>query len=197
MIIGSLRKICTNLLLRGVACMSLADLLQVLRRNIADYLLWLIAYLGGIIITLLSGFTIWVIHAHSGVFNLGCEVYLMTGTVTLAVTGLSYFRFQKNSGKGIQLNRLITYSWPILLMAVYGLLISMGFEKSPRSPLVVWVICVSLFVFLMIWSTIIWLHEQGLREESQKEPEETQLDDSLRDAAESLPKRKQPGPVEE
>lgn len=174
---------------------NLLLLINILKRNKSDYFFWLLGYLGGIIITLLSYLTIWIIHSHWGIFRIECEVFLMTGTVILAVTGLSHLRFQKQSNGSIKLHFLIAYSWPILLMVVYGLLISIGFAKSPRNGAILYIICIGVCVVLFIWSSIIWLHEQGLRKEQEEEPQPSPIDNNLKTTTTELPKRPVPKEV--
>lgn len=165
---------------------SFGDLFGMLRARFADFAIWLFSYLGGMVIMYLACFTIWFFHKHFGPFVPGYAIFLVTGTICLAATGVSYTRLNLRR-RGVTLSPLLSYSWPFLIMGVYGVLVSAG-VKQPSIPVwQTWAMSIFLFSCLMIWSAIIWLHMQGIRIEMESEPEQPAGPADLSSAADNLP----------
>lgn len=160
---------------------------EILYKRKADYLFWLMANLGGIIIAYFACLTIWIFHKRLSNYLPSYEVFLITGTISLAVSGVSYIRLRLDK-KTTGLSPLLVISWPFLLMLVYGVLISIGLEPPTIGIFYLWVISLAIFLCLMIWSSIIWLHEQGLKCEEQQEPSEPPKPKQLDASADNLPK---------
>jgi amino acid transporter len=167
--------------------MSINDLLNVLKIKLGDFLLWLLAYLGGMLIMYIACLTIKFFHGYFGPYFPGYEIYLVTGTICLTVTGISYVRLDFGN-KGVSLSPILSLSWPFLIIGVYGILTCTGVKESVRPSWLIWVVSILLFLCLMLWSSIIWLHEQGIRIEMENEPEQPQESDHLRNAADNFPK---------
>ncbi len=160
---------------------------EILCKKKTDYLFWLIANLGGIIIAYFACLTIWIFHKRLSNYLPSYEVFLINGTISLAVSGVSYIRLKldkKTSG----LSPLLVISWPFLLMLVYGVLISIGLEPPAIGISRLWIISLVIFISLMFWSSIMWLHEQGIKCEEHQEPPEPPKPKQLDDSANGLPK---------
>lgn len=159
-----------------------------LSRRKDRYLLWLIANLGGLLLAYLAAATILLFHGRVGPFVPGPDVYLITATVSLAVAGVSY-HLSVDQSQGFRLSPLLSLSWPFLLMLVYGFLIAMGVAPPIISNEVIWGVVVVVALGCWLWSSIIWLHEQGLLEDSRNEqPPIAGVPEALRQQAEVLPK---------
>lgn len=167
--------------------MILGELLGVLRKKPGEFIFWLSANLGGLIIAYIACVTNFIIHGSVSKYIPGYEVFLITGTISLAVSGASYIRLHSNSPE-LSLSPFLSISWPFPLMGVYGVLISVGAREPARSLFVIWIICILLFLGLMLWSSLIWLHELGIRMEMGKEPEKPEESKILVEAADNLPK---------
>lgn len=160
---------------------------NVLWRKRGEYLLWLLANLGGVVVPLLASLTIWGVHRNLVLYGSGPEVFLIMGTISLAVAGVSYLSLQVV--ETVRLSRLVSFSWPFLVMVVYGLLIAMGTKTPTISRVQLWGIAVLVAVACWVWASITWLHEQGIRMESEQEPQgPAQPPRNLIEAAAELPK---------
>ncbi len=164
------------------------QLFDVLKKRPGEYLFWLFANLGGIIITYLSFFTVWTFHDSFKIASLpNFDIYLITGTISLAISGSSYLRLHVRE-TDITLSPLLTTTWPILLMFTYGVFICNIVKPSTRPKELIWIICIVLFICLMLWASIIWLHEQGLKMDKEAIPSIHQRLDDLQKATIDLPK---------
>jgi len=167
--------------------MILGELFAVSRKKPGEFIFWLFANLGGLIIAYVACLTNYVFHETFGKYIPGYEVFLITGTISLAVSGASYIRLHSNNPE-ISLSPFLSISWPFLLMGVYGVLISVGAKYPARSLPIIWVICIALFLGLMLWASLIWLHEQGIKMEMEREPEKPEEPKELVQSADVLPK---------
>jgi xanthine/uracil/vitamin C permease (AzgA family) len=155
-------------------------------RKRGDYVLWLLANLGGLVVSSLAWITIWGVHREFAPY-VSPEVLLIMGTISLAVAGVSYLSLQ--GVQTVRLSRLVSLSWPFLVMAVYGLLITMGTKTPTIKGVELWGIAVVVSVSCWVWASITWLHEQGIRIESEQEPQgPAGPPRELIDAAAALPK---------
>ena len=73
-------------------------------------------------------------------------------------------------------------------MLVYGFLVAIGSNEPKISDDLVFIIAVILFIFCILWSTIIWLHEQGLEFEASRLPKKPDTEESIVKAAADMPK---------
>ncbi len=96
-------------------------------------------------------------------------MWLSTGTISLAVTGVSYVSLTRSPRAQVSLSPLLSFSWGLLLALVYGVLIAMGEIPPVIDKSVIRLITILVTTFCLLWSTIIWLHEQGLRGEMEGE----------------------------
>jgi hypothetical protein len=105
----------------------------------------------------------------------------------LAVSGSSYVRLHASDPR-ISLSPLLSISWPILLAWIYGIFLTIGIKESTRPSCLIWIVCIGLFLGLILWSSLIWLHEQGLRMEMEREPTPPEGPRELQEATKTLPK---------
>jgi len=162
---------------------------KVLKNKKAEFVLWLLAHLGGILISYFACLTIWLFHKRLSSYMPGYEVFLITGTIALAVTGVSYLRLKMDKQRETtELSPLLAMSWPFLLMIVYGVLISIGMEKPIIDVFYIWLISILIFLCLIIWSSIIWLNEQGFMIDQGEEGAKPEKDPRLANSAATLPK---------
>jgi hypothetical protein len=150
------------------------QLYSVVRRNIGAYLLWLLGNVGGLAIAYLASVTIWYFHGNLGRCVPGPEVFLITGTISLAIAGVSYLRLRTDE-PSTSLSPFISVSWPFPLMAVYGVLIAMGTEPSSAetapSNLELYILSFIIAFICLLWASLTWAHERGIRQEMEAEPE--------------------------
>jgi hypothetical protein len=164
------------------------QLWDVLRRSPFAYFQWLFANLGGLIVAYSASGTIWLFHNNLGPHVPGPEVYLITGTIPITVTGVSYLSLPRSQ---VSLSPLLTLYWPFILAAVYGVLIAMGVKPPIRSSVIIWLFVGLIFLLCLAWSTVTWLHERGIRMEMEDAEEPTPPEGppaALTQAAANLPK---------
>jgi len=167
--------------------MQIRSLRLVLKRRIGAYILWLIANLGGILILYLASFSIWLIHKHFGHYLPGKEVFLATGTISLAISGVSYL-IKGQGAPDIKLSPIISITWLIPMIFVYGILINLGVQDPIAPNWVVWIITILLFLLSIAWSSVVWLHEEGIILDKLVGPEQPQITPGLDKVADELPK---------
>jgi uncharacterized membrane protein YphA (DoxX/SURF4 family) len=126
------------------------------------------ANLGGLSIAYVASLTIWVFHRTWGNYTPNPEAFLISGAISLAVTGVSYLLFVRE--ESVSLSPLLSASWPILLMIVYGVLIAMGVRTPVISVCAIWAIVVVIAAGCWGWSSLIWLHEQGVKLDRERAP---------------------------
>ncbi len=140
--------------------MQWADMWEILRDRRADYALWLFSQLGGIVVGALASLTIFAFHLKRSDFPPEPQVLLVTGTISVAVTGVNYFTERRNPE---DLNPWLYLAWAALVMLVYGVIVVAG-VKTPEIPYAwCWVIALILMLACLLWSSIMWLHREGLR----------------------------------
>jgi hypothetical protein len=147
----------------------LLQLLEIIRCNKGPYFLWLLGNTGGVIIALLASFTIRIYHGHWGGFFPGPDVFLVAGTIGLAVTGVSYLRLPSEE-KTTELSPWLSLSWPFPVMFVYGVLIAMGSRNVTQNEFSTYFIAILIFIFCFLWASLTWAHEQGLRQALREGP---------------------------
>jgi len=168
-------------------------LLEVLSHSRGAYAQWVLANFGGMIVAYAASLTIWVFHRSLGNLLPGPEVYLITATISLALTGVSYLSLPP-SGSVTPLPAL-SFTWAFLLAAVYGVLIAMGVKTPVIHNDIIWVIVIAIAVACWLWASITWLHERGIRGELEgPPPPPPEPSPILRRAAEELPKIPAQGP---
>ncbi len=167
--------------------MNYSELSTVLNQSRTKFILWFMANLGGLIISYLASSIIFILHHHSGDLLPGKEAYLITGTVSLCISGVSYFKAREKHGE-TQLSTWFSILWPVFIMLVFGFLIAIGVKKPAAGDTEVFLLALILSMLCLFWSSIIWLHEQGMEIDSQKVPEKPQPDTALEQAASDLPK---------
>jgi len=127
----------------------------VLRRRWPAYVRWLLANLGGLITAYVASVTIWVFHNELGYYLPGREAFLITGTISLAVTGISYLSLPvQPSGT---LSPTLSVCWAFILALVYGVIIAMGVKPSVRETWIIGLFVGLIFVGSLAWSSITWL----------------------------------------
>lgn len=172
--------------------MQRRELCDVLKGHKSQFIFWLIANLGGIIVYLLAALTIYLLHKHFGNMLPSKNVLLVTGTISLMVSGVSYLRTREQY-RGSRINSYFVILWPILAGFVYGLLIGMGSTKPIISNEGIYYISIILLILCISWSSIIWLHEQGLVGEMQKTPQQPEKTEGLDEVAAELAKTQDGG----
>lgn len=135
----------------------LGELLAVLQRMPGAYLLWMAANLGGLLVAYAAGLTIFFFHGTLSGFIPGPEVYLITGTIAMAVAGASYMSAETTPTA--RLSRTLSLSWPLPVALVYGSLIAMGVKVPVIGDLLLWVFVSVVTAVCLIWASIIWLNE--------------------------------------
>ena len=167
--------------------MRLDQLIKVLIDKKGPFTGWTLANLGGLVVTYLAAMTIWIFHGTFGIFLPGPEVYLITGTISLAMTGVSYVSMSKTAP--VLISPILSYAWPFPLALVYGTLIAMGVKPPAIDASKVWAIAIILSVICFFWSALTWLHEQGIRSDMEQQSlPSTEPPKVLRDTANRLPK---------
>lgn len=165
--------------------MNTQELLSTLRLKKGNYLLWLGSLMGGLILSYMAAMTILVLHRHTGGLFPKREAYLLTGVISLLITGLSYINNKKRN-PSFELSPILSIIWGFFLLLVYGGLIAVGVSKPAISEKSILWIAVGLFICCMLWSSVIWLHEQGVESESTKIAEAPEVAKDLIDAAKEL-----------
>ena len=167
--------------------MRFADLWRVLRVKRGRFLIWLLANLGGLVVAYFATFTIWLVHQDFVNFVPGPEVILIAGTISVAVAGASHSIIRPPTS--VALSPAITVSWSFLVAVVYGFLIAFGVKDPAIDDAYLWLIAVVIAVLCWSWSSVIWLHEQGIQMEAEQEPEiPVGPPTALQSAAEDLPR---------
>jgi hypothetical protein len=65
----------------------------------------------------------------------------------------------------------------------------MGVQKPAISGIIVWLIAIIIFIGCLLWSSVTWLHEQGIRLEMQQMPSSPERPPpALEQTAAGLPK---------
>ncbi len=141
-----------------------------------QYLLWLSANLGGLILAYAAGACIWLFRCTYGSILPGYELFLITGTISLTISGATYIKSKSEMEVGT-LSPLLLISWSSLLMLTFGFLILIGLKEFQRTELFIWVLCTILFVLMITWSTIMWVFETDLR--NRNVPDEPALPEDL------------------
>jgi hypothetical protein len=139
----------------------------VLRKQTGAFIIWLMANLGGLIIAYVASGSIYIFHQEWGTYRPNPEAFLISGAISLTVAGSSYLSLEERS---LSLSPLLSISWAILLALVYGVLISMGVKPPKISSCSIWWIVVVLTSCCWVWSSILWLHESGIRSELEAMP---------------------------
>lgn len=140
---------------------------HLISQNKGSYTLWLLGNVGGLLIFFLAGFTIWIYHGHWGAFLPGPEIFLITGTISLAVTGVSYIRLHTDD-PSVSLSPWLSLTWPFPVMAAYGVLVAMGIKPIIRSNCTAYIIAIVITIFCLTWASLTWAHEHGIREEKMR-----------------------------
>lgn len=177
--------------------MRWAELSQVFRANFRAYLGWLAANLGGLFIAYSAAATIWLLHRTYGTHLPTPQTVLISGTISLAVKGVSYLNFPRDPGT--KLSPLLSTSWPFLVMAVYGVLMSMGVKTPVISQGEIWTIAGLIATACWGWASLLWAHEMGMKTamEGAIPPSPVGPPAVLQQAAATLPKVGTPGEPEE
>lgn len=149
--------------------MEIKRLVTILKSKPLDFTLWILANIGGILISGLASLSVWIIHDDWGSYPISPDVMLITGTISLSIAGVSYISL--STDKSVRPSRALSISWPFLLMLVFGLLVSINLAQSKdNKELIIWSTSGVLTILCLGWSSVLWLHEQGLRKDAQKEP---------------------------
>ncbi len=167
--------------------MHIAQLLGVLRRNGWAYFGWLMANLGGLIVAYAAVLTNYLIHREFGNLLPGPEIYLITGTISVAVAGVSYLSLSQSSPT--TLSPVLSVSWAFLLAAAYGVLVALGAKPARISTFQLWSTMVAITAGCLAWSSLTWLHETGIRRDMMEEPRvPAEVHEELQRAAADLPR---------
>lgn len=167
--------------------MKLKDLYDILRIRKVDFLLWLLANLGALLISCLAAFTIFILHNRTGGLLPTREAFLATGTISLCIAGVSYHK-SKAMNESYKLNDFFRIAGPFFLLLVYGFLIALSVAPPVVSNTWIMIISIILFLLCIIWSSIIWLQIQGMERDNISVPPLPESDDMLKKTAISLPK---------
>ncbi|MDO8750866.1 MAG: hypothetical protein Q7K03_06955 [Dehalococcoidia bacterium] len=164
------------------------QLLKVLKEKKVEFLIWMLANLGGVAVSFAASSTIWLLYRDFPVFLFGPEVFLVMGTISLAVAGVSYLSIQR--GPSWIPSPLLSLSWPFLAMGVYGFVVAMGVMKPTINGIQLWVIAVLIALLCWLWASLTWLHERGIATDyAQGEPHRPGASSTgLQQAAAQLPK---------
>jgi len=146
---------------------------DVISQSKGSFALWLLGNVGGLLIVYLAGFTIWIYHGRWGAFLPGPEIFLIMGTISLAVTGVSYIRLHSDDPT-ISLSPWLSLTWPFPVMAAYGVLVAMGIKPIIRSNCTAYTIAILIAFFCLTWASLTWAHERGIKDEMRGEPQPPQ-----------------------
>jgi hypothetical protein len=166
--------------------MQHSELITTFRNNFGKYTIWLLANLGGLLIPYLAAGMIWLLYQEFGKFLPGTDVFLIIGTVLLTSTMASYQKTKANDSANLWIGLYLV--WPFLLMIVFGFFIAIGIKVPTMEEYILWILIISFLVLSVIWSSIVWLHEQGLLDDRFKPPSKPPTDPRLSKATISLPK---------
>jgi hypothetical protein len=167
--------------------MNLKELLDVLILKRTEFIFWILANLGSLLISILAALTILLIHNRTGNMLPTKEAFLATGTISICIAGSSYHKTKKMNSS-YELNNFIKIFWPFLLMIVYGVLIAYGVEKPCGSETKIFIISCVLFILCLLFSSIIWLQIQAMEMDSERKKEPPEVESSLKNEADTLPK---------
>jgi hypothetical protein len=167
--------------------MKLRDLFDILKIRKVEFILWLLANLGAILISSLAAFTIFILHNRTGGLLPTREAFLATGTISLCIAGVSYHK-SKTMNESYKLNDFFSIAGPFFLLIVYGFLIALSVAPPVISNFWIMIISIILFLFCIIWSSIIWLQIQGMERDNINIPSKPEPDDNLKKTANTLPK---------
>lgn len=129
---------------------------------------WLAANLGGLLIAYGAVATVLIVHGGPGNFTPGVEAILITGAISVAIAGASYWTVREVDES--RLAAPLVFIWPFLLTGIYGLLVAMAFLEERPSGLRIWIIASVTLLLSIVWASVTWLHEQGIRSEFEREP---------------------------
>jgi len=163
------------------------ELSMVLNKNKGPYFLWSTGNLGGLLVAYLASVQIWINQSAKSALLPGPEAYLITGTISLAMAGVSCLSFKRRGN--VTLSPFISFSWAFPLMLIYGQLVILGMPNNATEAWKSWSIAIAALVISFAWASLTWLHEQGLRMDMDQEvkiPDEPPKD--LTQSAEGLPK---------
>ncbi len=146
------------------------EIWDVLRDNKLGYVLWFFGNVGGLLIAFLASFTIKLYHGTYGGYLPGPDAFLITGTISLAVSGVSYIRLRSDSPSTF-LSPALSLTWPFPVMIIYGVLVAMGIKPTIRDEGTVYFIAVVIAIVCLFWASLTWAHEQGIRKEMVTPPE--------------------------
>ena len=169
-----------------------------LKKQLSSYMMWMFANLGGLAAAYLANFTIWTLHRDSGSYAYmpRPDTFLISGTISLAVAGIPYLSLPRS--RSVSLSPVLSLLWVPLVAAVYGILIAMGVKQPVISKNEIWFIAILIAIGCWSWSTVTWLHEQGIRMEIEEEPQPPpEPSQSLKDTAEDLRKTSGTGDLED
>jgi hypothetical protein len=129
---------------------------DVLRKNTFEFIIWLLANIGGLVIAYAAILTIYIFSNLRSNYYPGPDDYLLIATVSVTISGVTY---SKNfiDKTGFSLNRVFLLGWPILLALVYGVLIVFGMKPPPYENWVTRIGAGVIFILCMAWSSIVWL----------------------------------------
>jgi hypothetical protein len=174
--------------------MKWSDFGNVLKNRAARnaYILWLLANLGGLIISTFAFVTVWFFHRTGYELLPNINVFLVTAAIALAVSGVSYIKLTLDN-RTYMLSPALVFSWPFLLLVVYGIFVVIGVKAPIATSLAVWIVTIAIFLVIMAWSSIMYLNEQGLRIETEQPPQKPPTSADFQDAVADLPKMPAPG----
>jgi hypothetical protein len=151
------------------------EVLQLSRKNLCDvfllrwqaYLGWLLANLGGLIIAYGAALTSCYLFRDSSLYWPGPEELLITAVMSLTIAGVSYWNLRNFAGSN--LSAPLVLFWVFMLLPVYGILVAIGAREPVISDTTLWITVIIILFLCVIWASITWLHEQGLRREFKME----------------------------
>ena len=166
--------------------MQWPELLETLKNNFGRYVIWLLANLGGLLIAYLAAVIVSALYNEFQNLMPGKDVYLITGAILLTATMASYQKTKAGITSNLWIGLYII--WPFLLMLVFGFLLAIGIKQPNIEPYQLWIYVIVIFVLAIIWSSIVWLHEQGIYDDMMKTPDKPPTDPNLVGATVDLPK---------
>ena len=168
------------------------ELFGVLRAKPWPYIGWICANLGGLLAAYAAVGTVFLVHNRPSCYTPGPEEVLVTGAISVAVAGVSYLNLHKTAAS--RLAPILTIAWAFLLALVYGVLVALGSASTVRSQRQIWLIVLTITFLCLLWSSITWLHEHGIRADMEGEaPAPRPVSPDLVAAASDLPKLQAPG----
>lgn len=162
------------------------ELKMVFRENLGTYIGWLVANLGGLLVGYVAVLIVFIFHRELSPVAPGPEEFLITGAISIAISGASYLELRHVAPTRLVAPLLV--SWPLLLAVVIGVLVTMGTKEPKLTGFWLWGAVSFILLLCLSLASIIWLHDRGIRLDHDLVPTPKEPSEALKTAAKELPK---------